>query len=420
MKEAADQGIGSEKQPRDRQASRYEKITDKLIKGLELPDDGQTFIRDTELDGFGLRLTRGGASFVFEKRIDKKPRRITIGSTREFDVKNARQAAYKLHGKIVDGRDPSAEIRERKERVRQETVPLPTFGELEKAYFQRHAPHRLRESTQAFNRMCLQTSIPANWRARRLADITREDIERLHASLGQKQGNRGGTYVANNVLRILRSMFSLAVGWKMLPSNPADGVKQFKEHKRTRWLKPEELGRLNAALLQESNWQWRSLFPLLLHTGARLSEVLFAEWANVDLNARTLRFPMTKDGEEHVVPLSKPALAILSEMPSKDTDSHLFPGATKSGTERAWQRIRTRADLEDVRIHDLRHTFASWMAGSGHSLPVIGKALNHAKSSTTERYAHIDLSPVREAMEQTAALMAFPLALLPTDTNSRG
>lgn len=375
------------------QVAKKLKITEQLVARATLPASGQTFIRDAETTGLALRLTPGAKTFVFEGRIKGRPRRITIGSHDKFSVATARKAAQEIHLKIWQGENPS-----------ERSGDGATFAELEKAYFRDHADKHKQPRSVQDDHSYLELYVPAAWRACRLSEIRREDVEKLHTTLGREHGH----YAANHTFRLLRCMFNLARDWKILPGeNPASGIKPFKENKRTRYLKPDEMQRLNRALLEEQDWRWPAFFPLLLYTGARLSEVLFAEWRYVDFNERTIKFPMTKDSEEHVLPLAEPAVAILKAMPSRSEAGRLFPGTSKSTAEKAWDSVRTRAGVPDVRIHDLRHTLASWMVGQGFSLPLIGKALNHANSATTERYAHIALDPVRLALEQTAALM-FP------------
>jgi len=153
--------------------------------------------------------------------------------------------------------------------------------------------------------------------------------------------------------------------------------------------------------------------------GTRKSELLATRWRDVDLVQRTLRLPETKAGRPHLLPLPAPAIAMLEDLPSRRESDWVFPSASASGhimePAKAWQRIRQRAGIPDVRIHDLRHTLASWLIGAGYNLSLIGRALNHSQIATTERYAHLALDPVREALERNAALMfglstAKPLA----------
>jgi integrase len=367
------------------------KLTERLVERAPLPTNGQQFIRDSELTGFALRLTVGAKTFVYERRIKGRPRRITIGQYPDFSIETARKAVQEINLRVWRGEDPTRSQKDS------------TFAQLEEAYFERHANKHKRERSRDDDRAHLKNHVPGSWRTRRLSDITRDDVEKLHAKLG----NENGHYPANQTIRLLRCMFNLGGSWSMFSADkPAAKIRLFKETKRERYLKPEELQRVNAVLIQEQDWRWKSLFPLLHFTGCRLSELLFAKWSYVDLDQRVLTLPMTKDGDKHILPLSTPAAMILEKMPgARNKDDYLFPNTNKNKAEKAWSRIRERAGIPDVRIHDLRHTLASWMAGEGYSLQMIGKALNHAQTSTTERYSHLDLDPIRRALEQTAALM---------------
>jgi integrase len=205
-------------------------------------------------------------------------------------------------------------------------------------------------------------------------------------------------------------MLNLARDWGLFKEeNPAARIRLFKERRRERFLSPEELERVNRALLEEPDWRWRAYSPLALMLGTRKSELLAMRWADIDFTRKTWRIPETKAGNSHLLPLPAPVGAILDQLPSRGKSDWVFSGEGKDGhavePAKAWQRIRKRADVPDVRIHDLRHTLASWLVAQGFNLSLIGRALNHSQVSTTERYAHLALDPVRAALEQTAVLM---------------
>jgi integrase len=302
----------------------------------------------------------------------------------------------KLRAAIIDGRDPAEE--------RQAERGEATFAELAAAYMERHAKPRKKSAWQDEN--TLRRYIPDGWRRRKLSDIARGDVARLHARVGAEHGE----YAANRLLALVRVMFNLARTWGMFAGdNPASGIKAFKERRRERFLSPDELRRVNQALLDEPDWRWRAFFPLALMLGTRRGELLAARWSDIDFDARTWRIPETKAGNSHLLPLPGPALEILNGLPSKGTSEFVFPGAGKSGhlaePGKAWRRIRERAGVPDVRVHDLRHTLASWLVAEGFGLPLIGKALNHSQVATTARYSHLAIDPVRDALERTAGLM---------------
>jgi integrase len=205
-------------------------------------------------------------------------------------------------------------------------------------------------------------------------------------------------------------MFNIARDLRLCAGdNPAARIKLFREEKRERFLSPEEMHRVNDALAQEPNEYWRAYFPLSLMLGTRKTELLAARWADVDLDQRTLRLPMTKAGRSHLLPLPNPVVEMLQALPSRGEGEWLFPGRGATGhlaeVASAWQRIRARAGVPDVRVHDLRRTLGSWLAAQGYSLPLIGRALNHSNSVSTAVYARLQLDPVREALERNAALM---------------
>jgi integrase len=384
-------------------------LTKALVNGATAPARGQAFLRDDVITGFALRVLESGAkSFVWEGRLKGRMRRLTIGRYPDLPVAVARQKALEIRAAIGRGEDPSE--------ARHAEHKQPTFGDLAVAYLQRHSrPHKAPLSVRD-DEHYLAKLIPQGWQKRRLSDISRTDVERLHAALGGERGH----YAANHAIRLLRHMFNLSRDWEMSKGdNPAARITLFKEPRRERYLTPEELARVNAALLEEPDWRWRSYFPLALMLGTRKSELLATRWRDVDLVQRTLRLPETKAGRPHLLPLPAPAIAMLEDLPSRRESDWVFPSASASGhivePAKAWQRIRQRAGIPDVRIHDLRHTLASWLIGAGYNLSLIGRALNHSQIATTERYAHLALDPVREALERNAALMfglstAKPLA----------
>ena len=375
-------------------------LTKAVVEAVKAPVIGQFFIRDDAIKGFALRIIPSGTkTFVWEGRIKGRPRRITIGQFPDLTVALARQRAMEIRTAIAHGEDPhAAHLAEKHEA---------TFGDLVDRYMSEYARVHKKPRSIKDDEYYLARYIPQSWRLRRLSDISRGDIERLHASLGQDHGH----YPANHSVRLLRHMLNRAIDWGMLRTvNPAQRLKLFKEEKRERYLSPEELQKVTAALLAEPDWRWRAYFPLALMLGTRKSELLTMCWSDIDFNQCTWRIPETKAGNSHLLPLPSPAIAMLEALPSREQSEWVFPSLdSKAGhivePAKAWQRIRRRAGVPDVRIHDLRHTLASWLVAQGFNLPLIGRTLNHSQAATTARYAHLALDPVRAALEQTAALL---------------
>jgi integrase len=377
------------------------RLTKHAIERAQPPTPGrkESFIRDDVVRGLGVRVTASGSkSFIFEARIKGRPRRLTLGPWPDLNLALARERAMEIRTAVAKGGNPhAARLAEKREA---------TFGQLADRYMNEYARVHKKSRSIEDDEYYLAHYIPQNWRSRRLSDISRTDVERLHGNLGQERGR----YAANHSVRLLRHMLNWAIDHEMLRTvNPAQRLKLFRELKRERFLSPEELQKVNVALLEEPDWRWRSYFPLALMLGTRKTELLTMCWTDIDLSARTWRIPETKAGNSHLLPLPGPAMTILEGLPSRGKSEWVFPGEGASGhivePAKAWQRIRKRAGVQDVRIHDLRHTLASWLVAQGFNLPLVGRALNHTQTTTTARYAHMALDPVRAALEQTAALM---------------
>lgn len=218
-------------------------------------------------------------------------------------------------------------------------------------------------------------------------------------------------------------MFSLAIKWEWVERNPARGIERFPEERRERFLSPDEINRLSQALIDhvasairpnEAN-KVANAIRLLMLTGARRSEVLSATWDMFDLDAGVWTKPSshTKQKKPHRVPLSPPALQLLQKIRAREkhSSSYIFPSRARSTRphltelKKSWSRICRLADLEGVRIHDLRHTYASILVSGGASLPIIGALLGHTQDQTTHRYAHLMDNPLREATTRVAAII---------------
>jgi integrase len=377
------------------------RLTKRLIAETPFPKKGQVFVRDAELPGFALRVTKGRKSFILEKRIHGRMRRFTIGPYGPLTVEQARKLAEGEVGAIAQGEDPA---QRRKDRLNE-----PTFGDLTKQYLERHAP---RKRSARDDQAMLNTHLNF-FRNRKLTDITRNDVARLHAKIGE-----AAPYRANRLVALLRKMFNLGKDWGLSHGdNPATRIAFFREESRDRFVQPEELPRLFQAIVEEPNVYIRAVFLTALLTGARRTEVLSMRWEDVSLARAEWRIPQTKAGRPHCLPLPNLLVAMLGSLPRADGHPFVFVGqngaAHVQNIKRTWHRVRTKAEIPDVRFHDLRRTLGSWLAASGESLQLIGKVLNHRDVSTTAIYARLDLNPVRQALDRNAAKM-LEAAALPT------
>jgi integrase len=369
------------------------RLTKQLIDETPFPAAGQVFVRDTPLRGFALRVTQGRKSFILEKRIRGRMRRLTLGPYGPLTVDQARKLAAMHVGAIAQGDDPA--------QVRQDRLHEPTFGDLTAQYLERHAPRK----RSGRDDQGMLTSHLAVFRTRKLTDLNRNDVARLHAQVGET-----APYRANRLVALLRKMFNLARDWGLhAGENPATRIQMFSEESRDRFVQPEELPRLFQAIAEEADPAVRAVVLTALLTGARRTEVLTMRWDEVSLTRAEWRIPQTKAGRPHLLPLPHALVATLRSLSRVEGNPYVFVGQHGVGhlhdMKRAWERIRMKAGIRDVRFHDLRRTVGSWLAGSGESMPLIGTVLNHRDVSTTAIYARLNLDPVRQALERNASRM---------------
>jgi len=370
------------------------KLTKAILDKAKHPGkNGSTHILwDDDVSGLGLRVyPNGRKTFVIGYRIHRRWRVITLGKYGLLTLDQARKMAREKLFQVLQGKDPAEDTA----RSQQGT----TVKDLALDYLERHAkPHK--RSWRPDEKRIHRAVLPSLGK-RSVASITRHDVMSVHEKIG-----KSAPYEANRVLALLSTMFEFARRMGYVPDNfpnPTRGVKKYKEQKRDRWVKPEEMPRLAEAINNEPNIYIRAALWLYILTGVRKSELLQAKWEDVDVGRCELRLPITKANRTHYVPLSKPAIEIMKEIPPLQGNPYVFPGSNGKpivNVSKAWGRIRKEAGLEDVRLHDLRRTVGSWLATSGHSLQLIGKVLNHSSSSTTEIYAHLADDPIKKAMEE--------------------
>jgi integrase len=358
------------------------KLTPKLVDGITAPARGNRIEYDSEVKGFGVRVTAGGAkAFILNYRNGAgRERRLTIGRHPEWRVGAAREEAKALLRRVDRGDDPLGQI--------QAGRLAPTFADLADRYIAEHLP-RKRPSSQEEDRALLK--LTDSLRHAKVSDLSHADIAALHRKVTKTRG----PYRANRVRALLSKMFSLAIVWRMRTDNPVRGVERNHEEGRERYLSADEIAQLMRALADYSNKASANIIMLALLTGARRGELLNATWDQFDLAAGVWVKPSshTKQKRPHRVPLSPEAWQLLTAMHAERTGGLLFAG----GVRYAWEKVRRQAGLDDVRFHDLRHSFASMLASSGQSLPVIGRLLGHTQAQTTLRYSHLQDDVLREA-----------------------
>lgn len=388
------------------------RITDPVVRGLTPPAKGNQITYDTELKGFGVRVTAKGAkAFILNYRVGGQERRITLGGYPEWTVAAARERAKELKRRIDVGADPMG--------VRHEERGAATMADLCDRYIERHLPKKS-PSSQKDDLAIIDKIILPRFGKTKAVSIRYADIEALHREMTVK-----APYRANRTVALLSKIFSLAIKWEDMAENPAKGIERNPEHPRARYLDGAELERLFVALAVHPSHMAANAIRLLLLTGARRNEVLSATWDQFDLENGNWAKPAAsvKQKRLHRVPLSSHALELLRDMRSQArSEQFLFPGSdpTKpvANIKKSWAAICARAGIEGVRLHDLRHTYASTLASSGSSLPVIGALLGHTQAQTTHRYSHLFDDPLRAATERVGSLVTSAAVNAPMATIS--
>jgi integrase len=391
------------------------RITQRTVTSLQPPASGNVITWDSEVPGFGVRITSAGVTaYVLDYRIHGRKRRFTIGRHPELSATQARDEAIVLRSDIRDGHDPLDQRRQDREQ--------PTVKGLADDYLERHALVHKRPGSIRNDRGMLSGIILPRFGALTVASIGKRDIEALHANL------KGTPYHANRVLSLLSKMFALSIEWGWRPDNdnPTHYVERFHEDPHEGWLSADKIGRFQKALDGYSDQNAADALRLLVLTGSREQEVLKAMWDQFDLELGIWTKPShaTKQKKQEHVPLSEAALKLLRNMKAKaGAGPFLFPGA-KDGTARAVIRkpfaacCRAAGLVEEytvtgkrgpitrwrstIRLYDLRHSFASHLVSSGVPLLIVGKLMGHTRPDTTNRYAHLSDDAVRAAANKLA------------------
>jgi integrase len=382
------------------------RLTKQAITELK-PGNRDRFLWDESLPGFGIRIkTSGIKTFILQYRnAHGRSKRFTLGRYGQITLDQAKREATKLKGAIGFGQDPTESRKQAREGD--------TVRDLAERYLADHCDGRCKPKTRESYRWMLDIYILPQLGSRQIKDISTSEIIRIHQSLRQKP------YVANRFLSLLQAMLNKAEHWGILPlqTNPAKSVKPFTEKKRERFLSQDEFKRLYESIDELDRFGVIGTFQagairLLTLTGCRLNEILSLRWSCVDFENRRLLIEEHKTDNRgaKAIPLNSSALGILAALSRSENNAWVFVGKDGIGhivnLQKPWNRVRRHAGLEGVRLHDLRHSFASAAISAGISLPVIGAMLGHKSVQSTARYAHLAQDPVRDASELVGAAIS--------------
>lgn len=416
-------------------AGRVERITKRSVDAAK-PGEKLYRLWDTDLKGFGVRITPAGVkSYIVAYRPNGGGRGVaqqefTIGRHGVYTPDRARDEAGRILAAVRQGGDPQAA----RSAARKEL----SVGELCDLYLEEGAATK-KASTLITDRARIERHIKPLLGRKGVSAVTEADIQRFIRDVAggktavarkptraeaKRQGvearkrtdpaARGGRGTATRTAGLLGAIFAFAVRRRMRADNPVHGVERFKDGSRQRFLSADELARLGAALARlPAGSKALSILRLLVLTGARKSEIESLRWEAVDPGLSCLRLADSKTGAK-IIPLGAPALKVLSEIERDKASPFVFPANDDParhyvGTPKVWVRVRAEAGLENVRIHDLRHTYASIAASGGQSLQLIGRLLGHRDVKTTAQYAHLADDPVNAAAERTASAAAAAL-----------
>lgn len=368
---------------------------DALIK-ITTPSTKQDVYRDTKQKGLFLVASYGGSkTFYFGKKIKNLYHKIRIGRFPDLSVMEAREKATELKSQIAKGANP---MEEKKVQITNSSLIELTFKELFDKYINDYAKHN--------NTSWQDTIDEVNRHAKRfypikISAISKADIQEWFIEL-----TKVGKYTANKTLARLKAIFNKAIEWELISVNPTFSIKKHKEKSRDRYLIREEIAGFFKAVKEETNPIMQDFILVALFTGARKDNVLTMRWEHVSFADKKWYIPNTKNGEPHTVTLSDVVIKILNRRKKESNNSEwVFPSkASKTGhlvePKKAIKRVCKKAGIVGLRIHDLRRSHASWMAITGASQYVIGKALNHKDSRSTEAYTKLNWNPVREFVEK--------------------
>jgi integrase len=373
------------------------KLTKSLVEQAK-PQDKDYFLWDDEIKGFGCRILKGGKkTYVFfcYSPTTKKKTNIKIGCHGNITIDFARKKALELSLLVASGIDPRDQKKEQKAKAEKDEKEGILFQEFVEIFKEKHMNVYYKPSTLKICSYLFKNQILPFFTNKKLNSITKQDIfafQNVH--LQHKT-------TCNRCLDTIRIIFTKAILWGFRTDgiNPCAGVSKYKENKKERFLTEEEL----EALKEKLN-SYQSLRPegpyvlgaiqLINYTGCRKSEILTLKWEDVQLDQDCIHLKDSKNGKQKIVPLHSLSKAVLEQMKPRTNNPYVFcgrkPGAHLTDPKKTWSKIRKELGLEDVRMHDLRHTFASMSIKAGLGLYQVAKLLGHSNVQTTMRYAHIE------------------------------
>jgi integrase len=384
--------------------SRNCSLTRFLHNHLQCPGKRRIEYCDQDLPGLYIEvrhLSPGqGTYYLRYKDNNGKTRHQKLGRTTDISLADARKKAKTLKAEIALGSDPSGEEKARK--------AIPTLTEFMQGHFIPYVT--LRKRTWWKDEDMFRLRLKAVFGHKRLNQITRQQIQAFHTGV-KAEGKSAST--CNHYIKLLRHALNLAVDWDMLEKNPAARVPLFQEDNQVEhYMDDSQLDRLLTVLRTDENRPVCLIAMFLLSTGARLNEALQAKWEHVDRAHRVWRIPASNSKSKKVrsVPLNDSAIDVLNQLDTQDSYAYLFinrkTGAPYTTIYKVWCRIRNEAGLPHLRLHDLRHQYASFLVNSGRTLYEVQQILGHSDPTVTQRYAHLSTKALQDAANSASDIIS--------------
>jgi integrase len=382
-------------------------VTQRLTQSFvdaQIANGRDHIIFDSQLSGLGLRITPTGTRiFVAQGRVAGRKRRVTVGFADRMTLSQARTEALQTLAAMRQGADPAED---RKARLRAAQAKSLTIRELSEQWLRELVIPKLKPRTRADYQQLLAHHILPLLGNLAVAEIERRHIEQRHAAMASTPRR------ANYALAVTKAMLTFAVKRGLRPNNPAVGIALYRENRRERFLSEAEIGAAADGITAAEKSGKVGPFAagglrLALFTGARSGEVTAFQWSQIDWERRLIRLPDSKTNEPKTIHLSDAAIEVLKDLPR--VGPYVIAGGRRgqpyTHLSRAWVIARKYSGLDDVRLHDLRHSYASLALGRGVSLAVIGKLLGHRNPATTQRYAHLARDSVQAVNDELGAAM---------------
>ena len=376
-------------------------FTKKDLDSLSIPTQKMVAYSDTKEPKLKLYITNTGKkTFFLRTSINGRDERIIIGSYPDLTITQAREKARELKGNIASGQNPAEE----KRKINQDI----TIAQFFRIYIEKHSKNNKTSKSIQSEISLFNNELKNTIGYKKMLNLTKSNIEALFKNIV----SAGKMATANRTLSLISGMYNRAIEWGYQGINPAKGIKKVKEKSRKRFIMPDELSRFFNTLdiIGQAYPLFKNYILMSLYTGQRRGNILSMRWDEIDLNLGIWFIPMTKNGESLNYPLTDEAKNLLYEMKKSRTSKWVFPSnLSLSGhyeePKRLWRQLLNMANIEDLRIHDLRRTLGSYQAINGSSLQIIGQSLGHKSLQSTQVYARLMNAPILKSTNEALQLM---------------